>query len=94
MTEKISYGIACAASLLAAFLGRMIPSRQMPLDYDAMITVSIPLAVVWALLFAFCVWRFRMRGLWLIVGAPLALWRPIWMVFNHFPPCYYSHNCI
>jgi len=94
MTEKISYWIACAASLLVAVLGHMLPARQMPLDYRAMITMSIPLAVVWAVLFAFFVWRFRMRGIWLVVGAPLALWWPLWMVFNDFPPCYYSHNCI
>ncbi len=94
MTERTSYGIACTASLLVAYLGHMIPARQMPLNYHAMITVSIPLAVVWTVLFALCVWRFRMRGMWLIVGAPLALWWPLWMVFNHFPPCYYSHNCV
>ena len=94
MTEKMSYRTAWAASLLVAFLGNMIPARQMPLDYDAMITASIPLAVVWAALVAFGIWRFRMRGFWLIAGAPLALWWPVWMVFHHFPPCYYSHNCI
>ena len=90
----MKYWIVCAASLFVAFLSHMIPARQMPLDYHAMIVVSIPLAVLWAILFVLCVWRFRMRGLWLIVGAPLALWWPVWMVLNHFPPCYYSHNCI
>lgn len=94
MVERLRYGIALAASLLVAFLSRTIPARQMPLDYHAMITVSIPLAVVWSILFALCIWRFRTRGLWLIIGAPLALWWPFWMVFNHFPPCYYSNNCI
>ncbi len=82
------------ASLLAAILGNEIPARQMPLDYAAMITVSIPFAVAWGIIFAFCLWRYGKRGWWAIVGAPLALWWPFWMVFNHFPPCYYSHNCV
>jgi len=43
----MKYWITCAASLLVAFLSHTIPARQMPLDYHAMITVSIPLAVVW-----------------------------------------------
>jgi hypothetical protein len=94
MTKKMSYGISFAASLFVAFLSYQIPALQRPLDYRAMITISIPLAIVWAVFFAFSVWRFRKRGLWLIVGAPLAFWWPMWMVFNHFPRCYYSQTCM
>jgi hypothetical protein len=94
MSKKIGFGIAFAASFIVAILGNEIPGRQMPLNYQEMITVSIPLAVAWAIILVFCMWRYGKRGLWLIVGAPLALWWPVWMIFNHFPPCYYSHNCI
>ena len=94
MTKRRSFGIALTASLLVAILSEGTPGRQRPLDYHAMITVSVPLAVVWAILFAFCLWRYRKRGLWAILGAPLALWWPVWMIFNHFPPCYYSRGCI
>jgi hypothetical protein len=48
----MKYWIICAASLLVAFLSHIIPARQMPLDYHAMIAVSISLAAVWAILFA------------------------------------------
>ena len=94
MHEKVGFGIAFAASVLVAFLGDETPTRQLPLDYGAMVTVSIPLAAVWVVLFAFCLWRYRKRGLWLMVGAPFALWWPIWMLTNHLPSCYYSHNCV
>jgi hypothetical protein len=94
MSKKVSFGIAFAVSFIVAIVGNEIPARQMPLDYHAMITASIPLAAAWAIIFAFCIWRYGKRGLWLLIGAPIALWWPIWMILNHFPPCYYSHNCI
>jgi hypothetical protein len=93
MAEELSFGVALAVSSLAAILAFEIPGRQLPLDYRAMITASIPLAAVWAIIFTFFLWRYKKRGLWLALGAPLALWWPLWMVFNHFPPSYYSHNC-
>jgi hypothetical protein len=94
MGKRLSFGIALTTSLIVALLGGQIPGGQRPLDYHAMITVSIPLAIVWAILVANCVWRFGRRGLWAILGAPLALYWPVWMIFNRFPPCYYTHNCI
>jgi hypothetical protein len=81
-------------SLVVAYLSNWVPIRHMPVDYHAMISISIPLAVAWAMIFAFCLWRYGKRGLWLVIGAPLAFWWPIWLIFNHFPSCYYSHNCI
>jgi hypothetical protein len=93
MTERLSFGIALTASLIVAFLGFQIPVWGMPVDYHAMITVSIPLAIVWTILFALCLWRFGRRGWWAILGTPLALYWPVWLIFNHLPPCYYAHNC-
>ena len=93
MTENQKYGIALAASLVFAFLGSKAPSYRMPIDYDAIISRSIPFAIVWAAILVFCLCRYKKRGLWLLVGAPNALYWPIWLVFNHFPPCYYLHNC-
>jgi hypothetical protein len=94
MTGKMSFGIALLLSMLVAILSYQMPAQRMPLEYHAMLTVSIPLAVVWIAIFASCMWRYGKRGLWLILGAPFALWWPIWMAFHHFPSCYYSHNCI
>jgi hypothetical protein len=81
------------ASLVVAYLGRMAPSHQMPLDYHAMISRSIPFAVAWAAILARCIWRYKKRGFWLLVGAPMALYWPIWLLLNHFPACYYLGNC-
>jgi hypothetical protein len=58
-----------------------------------MISKGIPLAIIWAAILAFCVWRYKKRGLWLLMGAPLALYWPIWRLLHHLPSCYYSGNC-
>ena len=94
MTDKLKIGIALAASLISALVGDMAPARHMPLDFDAVYSVSIPAAAAWLAVLSYSLWRFKWRGLWVLVGAPLALHWPIWLLFNHFPPCYYSHNCI
>jgi hypothetical protein len=73
MTENKKYWIALTASLVFAYLGSKVPSYRMPLDYDAMISRSIPFAIAWAVILAFCLWRYEKRGLWLLVGAPIAL---------------------
>jgi len=91
MTENQRYGIALAASLVFAYLGSTAPNHRMPIDYDAIISRSIPFAIVWALIFTFCLWRYKKRGLWLLVGAPSALYWPIWLLLHYFPACYYLH---
>jgi len=91
-TEKTKYWLALIAALAISYLGAKSPIR-VPLDYDAMISRSIPLAIAWVAVLAFCLWRYKARGLWLLLGAPMALYWPIWLLFNHFPPCYYLHNC-
>jgi hypothetical protein len=85
--------IPLTASLVIAFAGWNYPQRQMPLNYDAMLSISVPLAIAWAVLLVFCLWRYRLHGLWLLMGAPMALYWPIWLLVNHFPPCYYAGNC-
>jgi hypothetical protein len=94
MTENRKFGIVLTASLLVAYLGAKSPSYRMPLDYDAMISRSIPLAIGWAAIVGFSMWRYKKRGLWSLLGAPMALYWPLWLLFNHFPDCYYLHNCI
>ena len=86
------YWVILVASLGIAYLGWSAPNR-MPLDYDAMISTSIPFALAWVVVAAFCLWHFKKRGFWTLLGTPLALYWPIWLLFNHFPPCYYMHNC-
>jgi len=59
-----------------------------------MITRSIPFATAWAAILAFCLWRYKKRGLWLLLGVPMALDWPIWLLLNHFPSCYYLGDCV
>jgi hypothetical protein len=49
----------------------------MPIDYDAIISRSIPFGLAWALVLAFCLWRYKRRGLGLLVGTPAPLYRRI-----------------
>ena len=88
-----NYWVAVAASLVVAYLGWRAPTYRMPLDYDAIAFRSIPFAIVWTMIVALGVWRYGMRGLWLLAGAPMALYWPVWFLFNRFPPCYYLLNC-
>ena len=43
-------------------------------------TWSLVLALLWVSLFAFGLIRHRVRGLWLLLGAPFALYWPAWIV--------------
>ena len=94
MTTNQRYWIALVTSLVIAFLGWSAPTDTVPLNYHAMIFRSVPFAVAWVTITAFSVWHFRKRGLWLLLGAPMALYWPIWLLLIHLPPCYYSHNCV
>lgn len=94
MTNNQIYWTSLIVSVVVAYLGWSSPSYRMPLDYDAMISRSVPFALAWALIFGFCLWRYQRHGLWLLVGTPMAVYWPIWLLFNHFPPCYYSGNCV
>jgi len=77
-------------SMLIAFFGWAAPTRQMPINYYG----SIPFAVTWALVLVFSLIRFKKRALWLLLGAPMALYWPIWLLFNQLPPCYHSRSCM
>jgi FtsH-binding integral membrane protein len=93
MNERLIYAMALGLSLLIAWFGATAPNTR-PIDYDAIMSRSVPLAVVWAALLAICLWRYRKRGLWLLLGSPMAFYWPIWRVFHHLPSCYYSGNCV
>lgn len=81
-------------SMMIAFLGWTAPTGQMPLNYGAMLSRSVPYAVAWSLVLIVSLVRFKARGLWVLLGAPMALYWPIWLLFNHFPSCYYSRSCM
>ena len=61
MSENQRYWIALLASLVVAFWGQSAPESRMPIDYGAMISRSIPLAIAWAAIFAFLCMALRAR---------------------------------
>jgi uncharacterized RDD family membrane protein YckC len=81
-------------SAVLAYLSVTAPAHQMPMDYSAITARSLPLAVVWAALVIAAVFLFSKRSLWLMIGAPVALYWPIWLLVHGYPPCWYMGNCI
>ena len=94
MTRKTEITVASAISLALGWFGAKAPGYRMPIDYDAIISVSVPVAALWTAVLVICVWRLRWAGLWFLIGSPLVLYWPVWRLFNHLPSCYYAHNCI
>jgi hypothetical protein len=84
---------AAVFSLVVGLAGWLAPRLRMPLRFDLMLWWSLPLAGLWLVMIAVCALRFRKRALWLLFGAPLALYWPIWLVFNRIPDCHWLRNC-
>jgi hypothetical protein len=82
----LSFGIAVLAYLP--------PQRRMPLDFHFVLWVSLPLAGLWTVGTATCLCKFGRSTLLMLFGAPLALYWPVWLLFNHIPNCYWQGNCI
>ena len=80
----VSLGLACYG---------WFASARMPPDYDAMFSVSIPIAAIWICLVIGAVAWFGRRAAWTLLGAPLALYWPLWLALNGLPDCYYTENC-
>lgn len=57
MTPNQEFWVSFVASLVIALMGWEYPQRQMPLDYGAMIWRSVPLAIAWASVLAFSLFR-------------------------------------
>lgn len=79
-------------ALAIAALG--VVRNQMPLDYHGMIWRSTPLACLWLVVCICCLARYRRRGLWVLLGAPLALLWPLILVWYGLPKCYWIGNCL
>jgi hypothetical protein len=61
------------------FCGPLISSRLMSpgIDFDAAARASLILSAIWLLLFIVALIRYRIGGLWLLIGAPFALFYPL-----------------
>jgi hypothetical protein len=69
----LSIAVAFAAVLYPSFLG----SSFIEAGIDPAIYVSLFLAICWLALFAVGLFKFRTRGLWLLIGLPVAAYWPI-----------------
>jgi hypothetical protein len=88
-----SFLIFLTASVVIACLSDLAPRHTMPYDYSAVVSRSIPLAVLWAIVVVASVFLLREGALWLLVGAPIALYWPVWLLVGGYPSCWYMGNC-
>jgi hypothetical protein len=68
----LSLAIAFAALFYPFFLGSSFFDSSM----DSATHVSLFLALCWLVVFAVGLVKFRMRGLWLVIGLPFAVYWP------------------
>jgi len=71
----ISQGLV-VSSLVTASFGCFFSYLFSPGRWDVPIRIRVCLALVWFVTPAVCIFRFRKKGLWFLVGAPLALYWP------------------
>jgi len=64
----------------------------MPIDIDRMLWWSIPIACLWVVVVGVSAWLFGTKAVWMLLGAPLALYWPLWLARYGIPDCYYSAN--
>ena len=94
MGRNRSFLIFLTASVVIGCLSDLAPRHTMPYHYSAVVSRSIPLAVLWAIVVVASVVLLRKGALWLLVGAPIALFWPVWLLVNGYPSCWYMGNCI
>jgi len=86
--------VAIVSSLVLAFSGWYAPQWRMPLDFHSMLWWSLPLAGLWPVMVGISAFLFRKKAFWLLLGAPLALYWPVWLLLKGIPPCYWHGNCV
>ena len=69
-----SYGAAALAFL----------SPRVYHGFDSPMIISFQLALVWLALLIFGIGRYKRKGVWMLLGAPLALFWPVLMVLLIF----------
>ena len=93
MRRNRVFWVVLTLSALFACLSFLAPTHRMPLDYSAITSRSLPVAVVWSMLMVASVFVFRTRGFWLLIGGPIAFFWPVWLLIHGYPPCWYMGNC-
>jgi hypothetical protein len=82
------FAFVVAASLLAVFVGWLEPARQRPINFGLVFWLSLPIAGLWAVVTTLSIIRFGRKALWMLIGAPVALSWPVWLIFHRIPGCY------
>ena len=91
---NLSFSSALVFSLLVALVGLLAPQRRMPIDFHIMLWLSLPLSGMWLATSIVSIFYFHKKALWMLLGAPIALYWPLWLMFNHIPACYWHRNCM
>ena len=91
--SHVLFKVAFGASVVVALLSWEWPQRQMPVNYNFIRLWSTPMAVLWASIVILSAIRIRKRALWMLLGAPLVLYWPIWFAIHGLPNCYWNATC-
>ena len=75
------FAVVFAASLVVAALEILIQASEIAGKTPGHFTgiTVFPLSLLWIGLTAWAIFKFKGQGLWLLIGAPFALWWP-WIV--------------
>jgi len=94
VTEMHQFRIVLVASFILSWFSWAVPGRGAPADFYTVLWWSLPLSSLWALTVGVSAYRFGRKTLWMLVGAPLALYWPVSLVLNGIPACYWHGNCV
>lgn len=88
------FRVVLVASFVLACFSWAVPGRGAPTDFHTVLWWSLPLASLWVLTVGVSAYSFGRKTLWMLFGAPLALYWPVSLVLNGIPACYWHGNCV
>jgi len=94
ITQTHWFRIVLVASFILAWLSWAAPGWRAPTDFHTVLWWSLPLASLWVLTVGVSAHCFGRKALWMLSGAPLALYWPVWLALNGIPACYWHRNCV
>jgi hypothetical protein len=77
MKRVIKFRYLLVASIFTAVTGALVPYYLATPDVSLILLWGFSLGVLWFALLVAAVFWYRWKGLWLIIGAPLAFYWPI-----------------
>jgi len=82
-----SFAAVFALSIAVAAASLAMPfTRERVFGFDT-ISASLLLSGLWLAMFLFAVAIYRLRGLWFLLGFPIAAAMPLLIIIWHFTPC-------